>query len=567
MFSKLRFTISVVAILFSLNSFAQPLNGNYTINSAQVTGGTNYQTFTDLAGDLTADGVSGNVVVTVTPGSGPYTEQITIANIPGSGPLATVTLEGSGETITAVTNTTDRHVLRLSNVQYFTVNNLHVLRDTASTSGFYGIHIFQSGNHITISNCAVDMPGSISTLVGAYIASGSFTSILDSGNFHFINIINNMATGGGYGASVFGKASVLATDIVISGNTFYDFHSNGVYLRETNGAIVSDNHFDKRTTQVTSCNAIQIAQAANINANIFNNYITVSQTANGTMTFRGIYLFNGTGHKVYNNVIYDIHLTSGNFTAIEVRTAATTPEIYFNTISIDNPNSSSGNLFGISEELSNTNAILRNNMISISQPTTGTKAGLVLGAIATVTSAFNSNYNLVWVPGGNVAMKDATTPVYYPTLTSWQSASTQDANSSAIDPLLVSATLPQPTNVLADNIGTPIAWVTTDILGFARGIFPDIGAYEFPAPDGIEQLPVKKYAVLYPNPFTDQINVMADNNETSEIILFNAISGIHLVKSFNGTVTMETENLPSGIYFYRVQNKNAVIAEGKIIRQ
>jgi hypothetical protein len=103
---------------------------------------------------------------------------------------------------------------------------------------------------------------------------------------------------------------------------------------------------------------------------IYGNFIKVSQVDNGTMPFRGIYLFNGTGHRVFNNVIHDVNLTSGNFTAIEVRTAGTAPEIYFNTISLDNPNTSSGELFGIAEELSNTNSIIRNNIISITQPTT-----------------------------------------------------------------------------------------------------------------------------------------------------------------------------------------------------
>lgn len=567
MISTLRIVTICIAFQFSFSAFAQPLNGNYTINSAQATGGTNYQTFTDFAGDLTADGVSGNVVATVVPGSGPYIEQINFINIPGSGPAATITIEGSGETITALTTTTDRHVVRLSDIQYFTVNNLHIERNAAATSGFYGIHIFSTGNHITISNCSVDMSGTNSTLVGAYIASGSLTSILDSGDFHFINIINDTATGGGYGASVFGKASALATDIVISGNTFYDFHSNGVYLRETNGAVISNNHFDKRTSNVTSCNAIQIAQAANINANIYNNFIKVSQTSNGTMTFRGIYLFNGTGHKVYNNVIYGIRLTSGNFTGIEVRTGATAPEIYFNTISIDDLSSTSGDLFGISEELSNTNAVLRNNIISITQQTSGTKAGLVIGAIANVTSAFNSNYNLVYVPGGNAAMKDAGTQVFYPALADWQAASTQDANSVYLDPVFIGLIIPIPTNSFADNLGTPIAWITTDILGATRAATPDIGAYEFPSTIGIEQVDATEMLSVYPNPFTTELNVQLYCNEPTEIILYNAISGKQMIHSFTGIATIDTRKFPAGIYFYEVAVGNEIRAKGKLIRQ
>ena len=49
----------------------QGISGNYTINSAVVTGGTNFQTFNDFSAAL-ACGVSGPVVATVVAGSGPY---------------------------------------------------------------------------------------------------------------------------------------------------------------------------------------------------------------------------------------------------------------------------------------------------------------------------------------------------------------------------------------------------------------------------------------------------------------------------------------------------------------
>jgi hypothetical protein len=542
------------------------LSGNYTINSAQATGGTNFQTFSDLAGDLTADGVSGNVIITVVPGSGPYHEQVTIANIPGSGPSATVTLEGSGETLSAFATTTDRHVLRLTDCQYFTINNLHIKRDTTSTGGFYGIHIFSSGDHITISNCSVDISGTTSTLYGAYVASGSLTSILDSGNFHNINFISNEAAGGGYGVSLFGKLSNLATNIVITGNTLYDFHSNGIYLRETNGVVVSNNYLNKRTSNISSCNAIQLAQAANINGNIFNNYITVEQTNNGTMNFRGIYLFNGTGHKVYNNVITDIRLASGDVTGIEIRTGGTAPEISFNTISIDNTSPSGSELFGIKEELSNTNAILRNNLISITQNTSAIKGGLVLASNSSTTTALNSNYNLIWVPGGNAAIKNSTNPVLYATLGDWQTASTQDANSISLDPMFATTAIPIPTNPLADNLGTPVAGITTDITGVVRSNTPDIGAYEFPANVNTPELTAVKSA-LFPNPFTNELNVVVAVKDPVYIFLFDETGKLIFEKNFSEKVIIPTETLPPGIYFYELKNRGEVISKGKLIRQ
>ncbi|HKR04598.1 MAG TPA: T9SS type A sorting domain-containing protein [Bacteroidia bacterium] len=534
-------------------AIAQPLAGSYTINSAVATGGTNFQSFSDFAASLNSNGISANVTATVTAGSGPYQEQVVFSSPAGTSATSGIVLEGSGETLTAITDSSDRHALRLADCDYFRINNLHVVRDPASTHAFYGIHILGTGNHINLSNCEVDMTGTSSTLIGGYIASGSATSILVTGDFHDVTITGCVATGGGYGASVFGLLGNLASGIVINNNTFNDFHSNGVYLRETQGAVVSNNHFDKSTPNITSANAIQVAQAANINTEIFGNFIRVSQVNNGSVSLRGIYLFDGTGHRVYNNVIHEIHLTSGNFTAIEVRTGGTAPIIAFNTISIDNPLSTTGDLIGISEELSNTNSILRNNLVHITQPTTGDAACLALGAIATVTTAFDSDYNLFWIPGGNVAMKSSLVPVYYPTLANWNAASGKDGNSVSLDPMLVSPTLPQPTNPAADNLGITYGGITTDVLGVTRGVIPDIGAYEFTA-TGIPSYTAAPVA-CYPNPSENLLYVeLPQQSKTAFALIADATgktTAIHCFQRENKLI-ISTADLPAGLYMLKI---------------
>src|SRR5215216_6248213 len=132
MISQLRLSLLFIAILFCYSASAQ-LNGSYTINSALPTAGNNFQSFNDFADSISTNGVSGNVTATVTPGSGPYIEQVVFNNIQGSGPAAIVTLEGSGETITALTDSANRHIVRLTDIQYFTVNNLRIERDSNST--------------------------------------------------------------------------------------------------------------------------------------------------------------------------------------------------------------------------------------------------------------------------------------------------------------------------------------------------------------------------------------------------------------------------------------------------
>lgn len=459
------------------------LSGSYTINNLAVTAGTNFNSFTDFANALANCGVNGNVVARVDGNSGPYTEQVVFQNIAGIGPSATVTIKGNNRTITsdtAILNgvgnpNPNRHIIRLIGLQYFTIDSLKI-NMVAGSSNFIGIQALNSGNHLTISNCTVDMGAGTSTLLAAFAFNGTTTGILTpGGTFNDINVTGNSVTGGGYGVSVIGLASPLAKGVTISKNTLNDFNDNGVYLRETDSAVVNGNHFHKGAGTVAIANAINFAQTGNINGRAFNNDIKISQ-ANGSM--RGIYLFAGTGHKVFNNVIINAGSTSGTLTGIEVRSSASAPEIAYNTISFDFAGTSSGNLSGIKEELSNTNAILRNNIISISQPSTGIRSALVLGATATVTSAFNSNYNVLYVPDGNIAIRNTTTPTFYNSLAAWQAASGQDANSLAVNPLFFSQTLLIPTNPLVNNKGIAVAGITTDIIGITRGTPPDPGAYE-----------------------------------------------------------------------------------------
>lgn len=473
----------VIAFSFCcLAAAAQSLVGPYTINKTMPTAGTNFNSFADFSAALTASGVTGNVTATVTPGTGPYAEQVIFQNITGIGAGATVTIEGSGETITSDTaiiqtgSNPNRHIIRLIDLQYFTVNDLHIDMFPGST-GFIGVHILNSGNHMTISNCVVNMGSATSTLLGAFVANGNPSSILTpGGNFDFITITGNTVTGGGYGASVNGLTSPLATNVVISNNTINDFNSNGVYLRETNGAEVSANHFDKSAGSVSPTNAIQLAQAANINGRVFGNFIKMSQTSGSLV---GIYLFDGTGHKVYNNLIYDINSTTGDIEGIRVRTGGTAPQIYFNTISFNNANTTSGDLKGFSETLSNTGSLLRNNIFSITQPTSGTKTAIQLASSSSVTSAINSNYNVFWMPGGNVGMRGATA---YPTMNAWQTASTQDAASFETDPSFVAVNNPIPQSGVINNQAQTGTGITTDITNATRGAAPDPGAYEFTPP-------------------------------------------------------------------------------------
>ncbi len=471
-------TLMLSFLLSSSLITAQPLIGNYTINSALPTGGNNFQSFGAFAGSLSANGISGHVTASVVPGSGPYTEQVIFSAVTGAGSGAIITIEGNGENITAVTTSTNRYVIRLSNVQYFHINNLKINWNPSSTSGFFGIHLYQSANQVTISNCTADMSGTTSSSYGGFVASGSTTSILSAGNYDNLLFQGNTVLGGGYGISVYGSAANQASHITITHNTILSCQNSAIYVRESTGATISFNQLDKLTTNTATCNMIYLA-TNNHYSLVFGNVLQLSTTANGTSTIRGIYVYSGNGNQVFNNVIHNINLLSGNFTAIEVRASTVPNEITFNTIAIDNAGTTSGNRYGIVEAQANSNAYLRNNILNLLQPTTGYKAGLVLYTSSVVTSAVNSNYNNFFVgPDGNPVQKGTSSPTFYPALVDWQIASGQDQNSLAANPLFYSAMLSVPTNSFLNNKGITVPYVTVDITGLPRDNPPDPGAYE-----------------------------------------------------------------------------------------
>ncbi len=74
------------------------------------------------------------------------------------------------------------------------------------------------------------------------------------------------------------------------------------------------------------------------------------------------------------------------------------------------------------------------------------------------------------------------------------------------------------------------------------------------------------YFSLFPNPFSDKINLTINNNESSEIILYDIASKNVLQQKFTNSVSLNTVQLAKGIYIYEVKNKNGVIQKGKVVK-
>jgi uncharacterized delta-60 repeat protein len=70
---------------------------------------------------------------------------------------------------------------------------------------------------------------------------------------------------------------------------------------------------------------------------------------------------------------------------------------------------------------------------------------------------------------------------------------------------------------------------------------------------------------VYPNPFSDRLTVTYVMGGPAEIVIFDATSRAMMQASFSGTVTLNTQDLPGGIYFYNITDRNGIIGKGKIV--
>ena len=110
------------------------------------------------------------------------------------------------------------------------------------------------------------------------------------------------------------------------------------------------------------------------------------------------------------------------------------------------------------------------------------------------------------------------------------------------------------------NFGQALA---ATIVNPARSVATDIK----PLKESVKNVMVS----IYPNPFTTSLCINVHNTahiNTSEFLLYDVSGEIVLSKVLTKQVNMvETCDLPSGVYFYKVLNENKTIQSGRLISQ
>jgi hypothetical protein len=471
---------------------AAPLGaGAYTINSALPTAGTNFASFGDAATRLNFDGISGPVTLAVT--GGPYTEQFLLGQVPGASATNTLVVNGGGSTIRfASTNSNQRAVVQLNGTDYTTINNL-VIDATGGAAGgaTYGIGVLLTNaadNDQLISNTITADGSATSTNFAGIAVNGSVSNASATGNSaNNLLVQGNTITGGYYGITLYGNsATAQNTGNILRNNTIRDFYSYGIYAGFQLGAQLVGNDIGRPLrTAITTFNGIYVAGQCNglaIDKNRIHDACTGNTTA--VLPVYGIYLAgNGSTstltNDIVNNVLYK--MTGGSMHYL-IYSGTGYSRIYNNTLSSDEQAATSTYAtYGIYS--SGINADIRNNVVSITRPGTGSKYGVYIVNNPVIVAL---NYNDLYVPNGFVGYLGAN----FTTLASWQAATTYDLNSVAVNPIFASAGTGnlQPADVALNGSGTPLARVTDDLAGVPRGAAPDMGAYEF-SPLALDLLP------------------------------------------------------------------------------
>ncbi len=71
---------------------------------------------------------------------------------------------------------------------------------------------------------------------------------------------------------------------------------------------------------------------------------------------------------------------------------------------------------------------------------------------------------------------------------------------------------------------------------------------------------------VYPNPVIDQLTVKTNFHSTSYFLLYNILSQKIIETQFLNSMTLVTDLLSSGVYFYEVRNDNVLKSKGMIVK-
>jgi gliding motility-associated-like protein len=497
---RLQLYASLLFFLFCISPFfysAQAqVAGSYTINSAQPTSGSNFQTFKAAITALTA-GINGPVTFNVVPGSGPYNERIYLNQTIKTTATNTLTFNCNGVTLTFLSKENDQRAgVMLDSIDYVTFDSLVVIPQGQNSDEYgYGFHLLHDADHNTIRKCTIINNHNL------YEQQRNDNIIINGNNKYGIDdgisscdsniITHNVISGGFTGVTLSSIPNSTQTGTMMKGNqitynTITDVDNTAILLNgNSDGALVEGN-------DITAPNALwttgMILFNTNENCIIRDNRIHNFKNSYG-LPITGIMVASnasaGKENIIANNLIYDFATDEQEMGIIVMYGPPSSyVRICHNTIVLnDNSSTAYNNTYGISIGYNSTDVQVLNNIVSITRTTTGENYGIYLeGTIP----GFESDHNNYYVSSATAALNviGAINVTQANTIANWQAISASEMHSTAFDPLFTNPSIGnmKPAQAAIDNMGLFVN-INTDITGAVRNnSAPDIGAFEFAGP-------------------------------------------------------------------------------------
>jgi hypothetical protein len=85
---------------------------------------------------------------------------------------------------------------------------------------------------------------------------------------------------------------------------------------------------------------------------------------------------------------------------------------------------------------------------------------------------------------------------------------------------------------------------------------------------GVDEIKVENLVSIFPNPFSDQTTLQANENlKDATLTVYNLVGQqVKQIKNVSGqTITFHRDNLPSGLYFIRMTQDNKIISTDKLV--
>lgn len=452
----LRTTLFLFFIISAISSYAQPLNGVYTIGGVSP----DYLTFTAAAAALNTNGVNGAVTFNVRTGT--YNEKVRIYTIAGADFTNNITFQSESGNV-------DDVILMHTHTSNFDTQNYTLYIDGADYLNFKNITVkanqptpttMDKNRVVFITNNSDNIKFDSNKLISWYTSDNGneqscihIKSLCDS-----IYFINNLIYGGYVGLDFAGNSNYS----LIENNTFLEQDRQGIFTRNwSNSNIIGNNFVTYR--DLPYYNGIEVNQHFD-SLNVSNNKIYLKSAGTGISvsyiergSFNYAQVFNNSivvGPDVMSATIYGIKSTRNDSLLIA-----------HNSINIYSQNTTS---YGIYSNNSDTINVINNQIIN--------RSGGLCYYSSNALGQFYSNNNNLFNDGNLLANIDGNS---YSTVNDIFIGEGTDEFSTELNPYFASDSILIPSNPGVFNTGIPFGNIPTDQFGTIRSLTtPDVGIYE-----------------------------------------------------------------------------------------